>query len=136
MEFRRAMTMEKTLSLLLVKGKAAAGSTKQNEDTDAAWSDAAKAMSRKLRPTDSIYRLTTDIFALVLPETDALNAKRVAVRLQEELQDVRAKYGKMFDITAHNYPQDAQSAHELEDIVKSLLPEQEEWEAPVPANAK
>ncbi len=136
MEFRRAMTMEKTLSLLLVKGKAAAGSTKQTEDTDAAWSDAAKAMSRKLRPTDSIYRLSTDIFALVLPETDALNAKRVAVRLQEELQDVRAKYGKIFDITAHNYPQDAQSAHELEDIVKSLLPEQQEWEAPVPANAK
>jgi GGDEF domain-containing protein len=135
MEFRRAMTMQKTLSLLLVKGKAAS-STKQNEDADAAWSDTAKAMSRKLRPTDSIYRLSTDIFALVLPETDALNAKRVAVRLQEELQEVRAKYGKAFDITAHNYPQDVQSAHELEDIVKSLLPEQEEWDAPAPANVK
>src|SRR5260370_34276800 len=135
MEFRRAMTMQKTLSLLLVKGKAGAGSTKQNEDIDTAWSDAAKAMSRKLRPADSIYRLSTDIFALVLPETDALNAKRVAVRLQEELQDVRARYGKAFDITAHNYPQDVQSAHELEDIVKSLVPGQEEWEATAPAPA-
>lgn len=132
MEFRRAMTMEKNLSILLVKGKAA-GSVKQNGDDDAAWSDTAKAMSRKLRPTDSIYRLATDIFALVMPETDALNAKRIAVRLQEELQDVRAKHGKTFDITAHNYPEDAQSAHELEDIVKSLLPQQEEWDAPVPA---
>lgn len=131
MEFRRAMTMEKNLSVLLVKGKAA-GSAKQNDD-DAAWSDTAKAMSRKLRPTDSIYRLASDIFALVMPETDALNAKRIAVRLQEELQDVRTKHGKSFDITAHNYPQDAQSAHELEDIVKSLLPQQEEWDAPVPA---
>ena len=93
-------------------------------------------MSRKLRPTDSIYRLAQEIFALVLPETDALNAKRIAVRLQEELQDVRAKHGKTFDITAHNYPQDAQSAHELEDIVKSLLPQQEEWDAPVPAATK
>jgi GGDEF domain-containing protein len=135
MEFRRAMTMQKTLSLLLVKGKAAAGSTKQNEDNDAAWSDAAKSMSRKLRPTDSIYRLAPDIFALVLPETDSLNAKRVAVRLQEELQDVRTKYGKAFDITAHNYPEHVKSSHELEDIVKSLLPEQEEWDAPVPSNA-
>ncbi len=135
MEFRRAMTMQKTLSLLLVKGKAGAGSTKQNEDIDTAWSDAAKAMSRKLRPADSIYRLSTDIFALVLPETDALNAKRVAVRLQEELQDVRARYGKAFDITAHNYPQDVQSAHELEDIVKSLVPGQEDWEATAPAPA-
>ena len=135
MEFRRAMTMEKSLSLLVVKGKAA-GSAKQNADEDAAWSDTAKAMSRKLRPTDSIYRLAPDIFGLVLPETDALNAKRIAVRLQEELQDVRTKYGKAFEITAHNYPQDAQSAHELEDIVKSLLPQQEEWDAPVPASAK
>jgi len=133
MEFRRAMTMEKNLSLLVVKGKAAAGSSKQTGDDDAAWSDTAKAMSRKLRPTDSIYRLAPDTFGLVLPETDALNAKRVAVRLQEELQDVRARYGKTFDITTHNYPQDAQSAHELEDIVKSLLPQQEEWDAPVPA---
>jgi GGDEF domain-containing protein len=136
MEFRRAMTMEKNLSILVVKGKAATGSSKQNGDDDAAWSDTAKAMSRKLRPTDSIYRLATDILALVLPETDALNAKRVAVRLQEELREVRAKYGKTFDITAHNYPQDAQSAHELEDIVKSLLPQQEEWDAPVPAATK
>jgi hypothetical protein len=53
-------------------------------------------MSRKLRPTDSIYRIAADLFALVLPETDTLNAKRVAVRLQEELQEVRAKHGKMF----------------------------------------
>ena len=135
MEFRRAMTMEKNLSVLLVKGKAAAGSGRQNEDNDAAWSDAAKAMSRKLRPTDSVYRLGPDIFALVLPETDALNAKRVAVRLQEELQHVRTKYGQAFDITPHNYPQDVSSAHELEDIVKSQLPQQEEWDAPAPAPA-
>ncbi|HEY6944919.1 MAG TPA: GGDEF domain-containing protein [Candidatus Acidoferrum sp.] len=135
MEFRRAMTMEKTLSLLLVKAKTG-GSAKPDQDDDAAWSDTAKALSRKLRPTDSIYRLGTDIFALVLPETDSLNAKRTAVRLQEELQDVRTKYGKAFDISAHNYPQDVQSSHELEDIVKSLLPELEEWEAPAPANAK
>ena len=136
MEFRRAMTMEKNLSVLLVKGKAAAGLAKQSEDNDAAWSDAAKAMSRKLRPTDSIYRLGPDIFALVLPETDALNAKRIAVRLQEELQNVRTKHGKTFDITPHNYPQDVSSAHELEDIVKSQLPQPEEWDAPVPSAAK
>jgi GGDEF domain-containing protein len=136
MEFRRAMTMQKNLSLLLVKGKTAPGSTKQSEDNDAAWSDAAKAMSRRLRPTDSIYRLGPDIFALVLPETDSLNAKRVAVRLQEELQDVRTKYGKAFDITPHNYPEHVKSSHELEDIVKSQLPEQEEWDAPVASNVK
>ena len=134
MEYRRAMTMQKTLSILLVKAKPASASPK-NDATSEAWSDAAKAMSRKLRPTDSIYRLATDTFALVLPETDVLNAKRVAIRLQEELQTVRAKHSVSFDITAHNYPEHVKSAHELEDIVKSLLPEQDEFatSAPVPA---
>jgi len=98
MEYRRAMTMQKTLSLLLVKAKSANASA-QNDASSEAWGDAAKAMSRKLRPTDSIYRLSTDVFALVLPETDVLNAKRIAVRLQEELQGVRAKHNLAFDIT-------------------------------------
>ena len=115
--------------------KPAATSAKNKDENSAAWSDAAKAMSRKLRPTDSIYRLAADLFALVLPETDTLNAKRVAVRLQEELQEVRAKHGRAFDITVHNYPEHAQSSHELEDIVKSLLPEQDEWNAPTSATA-
>jgi GGDEF domain-containing protein len=132
MEFRRAMTMQRTLSLLLVKAKPATASA-NNEHTSAAWSDAAKAMSRKLRPSDSIYHLASDTFALVLPETDVLNAKRIAVRLQEELQEVRAKHGIAFDITAHNYPEHAKSAHELEDIVKSLVPSQDEWDAPAAA---
>ena len=131
--------MQKTLSLLLVKAKPATASAKvdrlpapiTNDGSSEAWSDAAKAMSRKLRPTDSIYRLSTDLFALVLPETDVLNAKRIAVRLQEELQEIRTKHNLSFDITAHNYPDHVKSSHELEDIVKSLLPAQDEWAAPV-----
>src|SRR5216683_5650983 len=55
MEFRRAMSMQKTLSLLLVKAKPVSASAKDDASSEA-WSDAAKAMSRKLRPTDSIYR--------------------------------------------------------------------------------
>src|SRR5438552_2994976 len=53
MEYRRAMTMQKTLSILLVKAKPANASAKTEDGTSEAWSDAAKAMSRKLRPTDS-----------------------------------------------------------------------------------
>jgi GGDEF domain-containing protein len=131
MEFRRAMTMQKTLSLLLVTCTSPAGSAASKEEQDAARSDAAKALTRRLRATDSIYHLAPDVFALVLPETDLLNAKRVAARLQDELHEVRTKYGKTFGITAHNYPEHAKSSHELEDIVKSLLPEEEEWDAPL-----
>jgi len=135
MEYRRALTMQRTLSLLLAKAKPLTGPAK-DEENSSAWSDSAKAMSRKLRPSDSIYRLATDMFALVLPETDVLSAKRIAVRLQEELQEVRAKNGLAFDITVHNYPEHVKSAHEMEDIVKSLLPAQEDWADPIPATAK
>jgi GGDEF domain-containing protein len=131
MEFRRALTMEKNLSLVIVNVKR--GSRNAGSDPNAALSSAVKAMSRKLRPGDSIYRLSEGMFGIVLPETDTLNAKRVAVRLQEELQDVRAHYNCGFDLTAHNYPEHVKSAHELEDIVKSMFPEEGSMEpAPVP----
>jgi GGDEF domain-containing protein len=131
MEFRRALSMEKTLSLVIAKARL--GAKASLNDRNAALSDAAKAMARKLRPTDSIYRLADDLFGIVLPETDTLNAKRVAMRLQEELQGVRARYGSTFELSTHNYPDQVKSAHELEDIVKSMLPEKEEWEVPAEA---
>jgi GGDEF domain-containing protein len=127
MEHRRAMTMNTTLSLLLAQAKRGSNE-KDPQQREAAWGDAAKAISSKLRPTDSIYNLSPELFAIVLPETDSLNAKRVAVRLQEALQDVRAKYGFSADITVHNYPENVRSSHELEDIVKSLLPETRNYE--------
>jgi GGDEF domain-containing protein len=132
MEHRRAMTMHTTLSLLLVQSKRVSNE-KNPKSREAAWGEAAKAMSSKLRPTDSIYNLSPELFAIVLPETDTLNAKRVAVRLQEELQAVRARHGIAFDISVHNYPEHVQSSHQLEDIVKSLLPEKQKWELPVQA---
>src|SRR5215472_14191569 len=92
------------------------------------FSHAAKAMAKRLRPTDSIYLLAEGLFGLVLPETYTLNAKRIAVRLKESLQEVRTKYGLSFDLSAYNFPDHVKSSHELEDIVKSLLPEDKEWE--------
>jgi GGDEF domain-containing protein len=128
MEFRRARSMEKTLSLVLAKMKFARQASEN--DRKAALSDTAKAMAKRLRPTDSIYRLADGFFGVVLPETDTLNAKRIAVRFQEELQGVRAHYGCSFDLSAHNYPEHVASEHELEDIVKAMLPEAEAWQAP------
>jgi GGDEF domain-containing protein len=130
MEYRRAKTMERTMTLVLVKAKPGPSSANAADHT-AGLGDSAKAMSRKLRPTDSIYRLAPDLFGLVLPETDTLNANRIAMRLQDELQSVKTKHGLSFDTTVHNYPEHVKSAHELEDIVKSLLPEKEEWAVPV-----
>lgn len=130
MEHRRALTMHTTLSLLLVQAQPASNE-KNSKEREAVWGEAAKAMCTKLRPTDSIYNLSPELFAIVLPETDTLNAKRVAVRLQEALQPIRAKHGLALEINVHNFPEDVESLHELEDIVKSLLPEKQNWELPV-----
>ena len=133
MEFRRAKTMQKTLSLVLLKVNKGTA----NPDMTAVCSATAKAMSRRLRPTDSIFRLSPELFGVVLPETDSMNGKRVAVRLQEELQNTRMAFGVVFDLNVYNYPEDVVSAHEMEDLVKSLLPEQQQgWDAGVPALAE
>ena len=93
-------------------------------------------MSRRLRPTDSIFRLAPDLFSVVLPETDQMNGKRVALRLQEELTGARAAFSVTFDLSVYNYPEDVVSAHEMEDLVKSLMPEQAGWDLPAPAAAR
>ena len=130
MEFRRAKTMQKTLSLLLLKVKAA-----EKADMAAICSATAKGMSRRLRPTDAIFRLAPELFGVMLPETDQVNGKRVALRLQDELQGARAAFNVAFELNVYNYPEDVVSAHEMEDLVKSLMPEQSGWEASAPAPA-
>jgi len=72
---------------------------------------------------------------VVLPETDQMNGKRVAVRLQEELQGARTAFNVAFELSVFNYPEDVVSAHEMEDLVKSLMPEQSGWDAAAPAPA-
>ena len=131
MEFRRAKTMEKTLSLVLLK----VNPKGSKSDMTAVCSAAAKGMSRRLRPTDSIFRLAPDLFGVVLPETDSVNGKRVAVRLQDELQAARAAFNVAFELSVYNYPEDVVSAHEMEDLVKSLMPEQPGWDVNSPAPA-
>jgi GGDEF domain-containing protein len=132
MEFRRAKTMQKTLSLVLLKVKPANGT---KLDMTAVCSATAKGMSRRLRPTDSIFRLASNLFSVVLPETDQMNGKRVAVRLQEELQGARTAFNVTFELTVYNYPEDVVSAHEMEDLVKSLMPDQPGWDVTAPAPA-
>jgi len=132
MEYRRAMTLERTLSLLIVDVKP--GPRSLEADNTAAWGDAAKAMARRLRPTDSIYRLDRELFGIVLPQTDTVNAGRIAVRLQQELQEVSTRHGFAFTTSVHNYPEHVASAHELEDIVKSMLPDKEDSSLPEPTS--
>jgi hypothetical protein len=122
--------MRNTLSLLLVKGGPAHASVRIGESSEA-WDEAAKAIAKKLRPSDSVFRLSTNVFALALPGTDLIVAKKVATRLHEGLQALRAKYDLAFDITAHTHPEHVNNPGELERIMKSLVPAQEIWASPV-----
>jgi GGDEF domain-containing protein len=133
MEFRRAKTMQKTLSLVLLKVNK---TNSKNPDMTAVGSACAKALSRRLRPTDAIFRLSPDVFSVVLPETDGANGKLVSLRLQQELQAAQAAFAVTFELNVYNYPEDVVSAHEMEDLVKSLLPEQQPWSEAAPALAE
>ncbi len=93
----------------------------------------ARAISRKLRPTDSIYLLASGIFGMVLPETETAIAKKIVARLDEVLRAVGGSNGFSLEISMFNYPDDVSSAHELDQKVSSLLPESEPWLAGVDA---
>ncbi len=124
MEVRRALTDQHSLALLLVQSVSSKAGV---QDQSSVWGDAAKALSRKLRATDSIYRLSSDLIALILPEAKSEDAALIVFRLEEELKAVRSKHTAAFKLHVYNYPSDVHSAHELEDIVKGFLPEQPEW---------
>jgi hypothetical protein len=123
-------TLQRTLTLLLVKVQPGPRSLDQADNAQA-WGDAAKGMSRRLRPTDSIYRLAPELFGIVLPHTDTANANRIAMRLQGELQEVGVRHGFSFATAVHNYPAHVNSENQLEAVVKALLPEKEELLVPV-----
>ena len=66
-----------------------------------------------------------------------MNGKQVSIRLQQELQGAQAGFGVSFEVTVYNYPDDVVSSHEMEDLVKSLMPEQQTWSvAAAPALAE
>lgn len=119
MEHRRAVTMQHSLSLLIVMLKIAP-SISEPKDADQAWGDAAKAMARKLRPTDSTYRLDPGVFGVVLPETETAQAKAVVRKLEETLHSVgMGRFSAA--ISVYNFPEHVGSDHEFEEIVRSVL---------------
>lgn len=128
MEMRRALTNEQPLSLLLVRS-VSSPTADSGAQTAPVWGDAAKALARKLRSSDSIYRLAPGLIGMILPETDPENAALVLFRLEEELKAVRSKHRVVFKLQTYSYPAEVHSAHELEEIVKGFLPEQSDWAA-------
>jgi GGDEF domain-containing protein len=126
MEFRRAMTMTKPLSVLAVKVNMAA-SVKDAKDVTAAFGEAVKGIAKSLRPTDSTYLLAPGLFGVILAEVPASDANVIEMKIDETLRSISAGRYKV-ELTTCNYPEQVQSAHEMEDVVASLMPQKQVWE--------
>ncbi len=125
MEYRRAVTMNRPLTTLIVALKPSRELLNSPVEISAAYGDAAKAMVRKLRTEDSIYLLGAGGFCMVLPGVEATNAYRVANRLTEGLHDAAgASLRFTFEIRVINYPDHAATAMEIERAVRTLVPEE------------
>jgi len=123
MEYRRAASMQRPLSLVMISLKPADNLSDKSEIT-AAFGDAVKAVCRKLREEDSIHLFCPGFFGIVLPCVDTTNASRTADRLAEGLHDAAGVTTRFtYDIRLFNYPEHAATASELQQAVRSLLPE-------------
>lgn len=123
MDFRRAAQTHEPLSVLVVRIKPSRLSA-QSSQAEVALGDAAKVLSRKLRPEDSLYRLSSHAFGVVLPGTAEEAAQEVASRLSEGLADASGASNRFAaKIQVVNYPADANSAMEMERHASSLASE-------------
>ncbi len=120
MEYRRASAMERALSLVVVKGKLAEGFADTNEGM-AALGEAARAIARNLRLSDSMFLLGPGVFGAILPDTDTTDANRITFQFEQTLRFIEAKNKFSFETFSCNYPEDVKSAFELEELVSSVL---------------
>ncbi len=122
MELRRAASTHLPLSLLVVQLEPSPKLPDKNE-IDTAFGDAAKALTRKLRAEDSIYRFRRGVFAIVLPGVGTADAYRISSRFMEGLHDASGASTRfLFDVHVINYPEHAGTAREMEDAARSFFP--------------
>jgi len=122
MEFKREMKTGSALSVLLVRLTPSDRVEDSNEVT-VAYGDAAKAMMRKLRREDFLYYFSSGAFGIVLPGAKVLDAREFSARIAEGLSDAAGVIARFnSDIKTFNYPEHVETASELEEAVRALLP--------------
>ena len=121
MDFRRAAQTKEPLSILLVRVNLAKLFA-QGSQGQVALGDVAKVLSRKLRSEDSLYRLSSEVFGIVLPgATDAV-ARQTADRLSDGLADASGASDRYTtEIHVVNYPDQVNSASEMERRAAALV---------------
>jgi GGDEF domain-containing protein len=121
MEYRRASNSHQPISIVTVRLATSTTLTGDSEIT-MAYGDALKAITRKLRGEDSIYQIAPESFGMVLPGVSMAGASSVVRRLSEGLQDASGAESRFsFGLRVTNYPEQASSARELEEAVRSMV---------------
>jgi len=114
MDFRRSTQTRDPLSLILVHLKPSKPFA-EGPQAQVALGDAAKVLSRKLRTEDSLYRLSTKVFGIVLPGMSDAVAKQAADRLSEGLAGASGASNRFTaEVEVMNYPEQVTSASEME----------------------
>ena len=132
MEYRRASAMERALSLLAVKVTISANVEDAREATSMIG-EVARTIGHNLRPADSMYLLAQGFFGVVLSDTDTATAKRLTEKLEPEIRRIADAQTLTVEMFVRNYPDNAKSAHELEQAVASRLEGEQSWdEIPAP----
>jgi len=125
MQFRRAVNSREPLSLLVVSLTPSKTSTQPGE-IETALGDAVKAVLRKLRAEDSLYKVRRGVFAILLPGLPRTTADCFASRLADGLADVAGALSRFsFEMETMSYPEHAAAAHEMEQMARSRFGEQE-----------
>lgn len=122
MEYRRAAASNQVLSVLVIT-VLLPEEVSTSPIAISLLSDAAKAISRKLRGEDSIYVLRPHCFGTILPSVTRPIAERISERVAEGLSDAAGATNRFtYKINIVNWPANASSAHELQEVVLTLLP--------------
>jgi GGDEF domain-containing protein len=122
MEYRRTAAADQALSVLVITVILPDG-VSSTPVAISLLSDAAKAISRKLRGHDSLYVLRPHCFGTILPSVSRAVAERISSRVAEGLSDAAGATNRFsYKISVVNTPLNAASAHELQDAVLGLLP--------------
>lgn len=124
MGFRRAAQIGEPLSLVLVRLKPAHAFESPGE-TAIVVGNAARVLIRKLRTDDSLYRLSSGVFGIVLPNTCGADMNRIADRVAEGLTDASGTgHDFSFDIQVVNYPEQVSTAYEIERMAAAFSDQQ------------
>jgi GGDEF domain-containing protein len=122
MEYRRAVAANQILSVLVIIVLLPEDVSSSPLATSL-LSDAAKAISRKLRAQDSLYVLRPHCFGTILPTVSPSVAERISKRVAEGLSDAAGAANRFaYKVSIVDWPANAASAHELQEAVLTLLP--------------